>query len=64
MRLSAHVRQNGIDPFTADDILFVSQHAGKTPDGLILVGGQAIETWGIFFTTGFRAQTGGICPIR
>lgn len=58
MRLSALVKQNGIDPFTADDILFVSKHASKAPEGLILVGGQAIETWGIFFNN--LAPTGDV----
>lgn len=61
MRLSALVRQNGIDPFTAEDVLYVSQHASKAPEGLILVGGQAIETWGIFFNV--LAPTGDQAPL-
>jgi hypothetical protein len=61
MRLSAYVNQHGIDAFNAEDLAFVGHHANKAPDGMILVGGQALETWGIFFDV--LAPTGDKAPL-
>lgn len=49
MRLSAYVNQHGIDAFNFDDFVFVGQQVAKAPEPLILVGGQALETWGLVF---------------
>jgi hypothetical protein len=49
LRLSEYVYKNGIDKFNADDFHFVGSKLATKPDRLILVGGQAIETWGHFF---------------
>ena len=48
MRLSAYVNQNGIDAFNFEDFVFVSREVAQSPEPLILVGGQALETWGLF----------------
>ena len=61
MRLSAYVNQHGIDAFNFDDFVFVSQHVAKSPDPLILVGGQALETWGLAFKV--QAPTGDHAPL-
>lgn len=47
MRLSAYVNQHGVDAFTFDDFVFVGSKVAREPGRLILVGGQAIETWGV-----------------
>lgn len=47
MRLSLQVRRQGIDSFTRDDFRFVSSKLATDPSRLILVGGQAIEVWGV-----------------
>lgn len=49
MRLSAYVNQHGIDPFSFDDFVFVGKQVANAPAPLIVVGGQALETWGHFF---------------
>ncbi len=49
MRLSAYVHQHGIDSFTKEDFQFVTQKLAHDPARLILVGGQALEIWGVFF---------------
>lgn len=61
MRLSAYVNQNGVDPFNRGDFLFVGQHVGHSPNPLILVGGQALETWGLYFDV--MAPTGDRHPL-
>lgn len=61
MRLSAYVNQHGIDAFNFEDFLFVGQHVAKSPQPLILVGGQALETWGLVF--GVLAPTGEHTPL-
>jgi hypothetical protein len=61
VRLSAYVRQHGVDPFTFDDFLFVGEQVAKDPGRLILVGGQAIEAWGVFFDV--LAPTGERFPL-
>jgi hypothetical protein len=47
VQLSAYVNLHGVDPFTFDDFVFVGKQVAKDPSRLILVGGQAIETWGV-----------------
>lgn len=47
MRLSAYVNQHGIDAFTREDFFFVGQKLSHDPARLILVGGQALEIWGV-----------------
>lgn len=49
MRLSQYVHEKGFDAFNADDFRFVGSKLSVDPDRLILVGGQAIETWGLYF---------------
>lgn len=49
MSLSAYVNQHGIDAFTREDFSFVTSRVDKDPDRLVLVGGQSLETWGVFF---------------
>jgi len=49
MRLSAYVNQHGIDAFQFEDFIFVGRQVAKSPQPLIVVGGQALETWGHFF---------------
>lgn len=47
MRLSDLVARQGINSFTADDFNFVTSKVSDQPNRLILVGGQAIEVWGV-----------------
>ena len=61
MRLSAYVNQHGIDAFNFEDFVFVGQHVAKSPEPLILVGGQALETWGLAFNV--LAPTGEKTPL-
>lgn len=63
MRLSALVAKRGgkIDPFTFEDFLFVGNKLSTDPSRLILVGGQALETWGIYFDV--LAPTGDRHPL-
>lgn len=49
MRLSQLVKERGIDPFQFEDFLFVGQKLSLDPTRLVLVGGQAIETWGHYY---------------
>lgn len=61
MKLSDYVRENGIDPFTREDFTFVGSKLALDPNRLVLVGGQAIEVWGIFFDV--LAPTGEHEPL-
>ena len=61
MRLSAGVNQHGIDSFTREDFLFVGQKLTHDPSRLILVGGQALEVWGVIFDV--LAPTGNKHPL-
>lgn len=49
MRIRDLVAQQGVQSFTADDFNFVTSQLTEDPDRLILVGGQAIEVWGVLF---------------
>ncbi|WP_430421883.1 hypothetical protein [Methylibium petroleiphilum] len=49
MRLSELAAERGIDSFQFEDFLFVSGPLKQDPARLVLVGGQAIETWGHYF---------------
>lgn len=60
-RLSQIVSQRGVDPFTPDDFTFVATKQSIDPGRLILVGGQAIETWGVVFDV--VAPTGDRYPL-
>lgn len=46
-RLLDLVKERGISAFTYDDVKFVSKPLLKNPERLILVGGQALEVWGV-----------------
>ena len=46
-RLSTIAGQRGITPFTRDDFFYVTSKVTQEPDRLVLVGGQALETWGV-----------------
>lgn len=61
MRLSAYVNQHGIDPFQFDDFVFVGKQVAHAPTPLIIVGGQALETWGHFFSV--LSPTGEVAPL-
>jgi hypothetical protein len=61
LRLSALVNQQGVAPFTAEDFLFVGSKVATDPARLILVGGQALETWGAYFDV--LAPTGDRHPL-
>lgn len=61
MRLSAYVNQHGIDSFTREDFLFVGQKLAHDPSRLILVGGQALEVWGVLLDV--LAPTGDQFPL-
>lgn len=61
MRLSAYVNQHGVDAFTFDDFVFVGSRVARDPDRLILVGGQAIETWGVALNV--PSPTGDMHPL-
>jgi hypothetical protein len=61
LRLSALVNQRGVDPFTFEDFLFVGSKVTLDPARLILVGGQALETWGVVFDV--LAPTGDRHPL-
>lgn len=61
MRLSAYVAQHGVDAFNREDFLFVSHQVAKAHEPMILVGGQALETWGLFFDV--LAPTGDRHPL-
>jgi hypothetical protein len=49
LRISQLVRERGIDSFNLEDFKFVGSKLAIDPNRLILVGGQAIETWGHYF---------------
>lgn len=61
MRLSQHVRLHGVDAFNTDDFLFVGEKLSADPARLVLVGGQALEVWGIYFDV--QAPTGNAEPL-
>lgn len=61
MRLSELAVERGIDSFQFDDFLFVSQPLRQDPARLVLVGGQALETWGHFFSV--LPPTGDRSPL-
>lgn len=61
MRLSELAAERGIDSFEFDDFLFVSNPLRQDPSRLVLVGGQAIETWGHFFNV--LPPTGDRSPL-
>ncbi|MBK6005353.1 hypothetical protein JJB11_04540 [Ramlibacter ginsenosidimutans] len=46
-RLIEIVKERGISAFTYDDVKFVSKPLFANPERLILVGGQALEVWGV-----------------
>lgn len=45
-RLSKIVGRVGIASFNRDDFFYVTSKVSQQPDRLVLVGGQALETWG------------------
>jgi len=61
MRLSALAHQQGLASFSAEDFEFVSSQLSHEPDRLILVGGQAIEVWGVLLDE--PAPTGDTQPL-
>lgn len=61
MRLSQHAYQHGIDSFNADDFEFIGAKISEDPTRLILVGGQALEVWGLYL--GVLAPTGDTHPL-
>lgn len=61
MRLSKLASERGIDAFKFDDFLVVGQSLHQDPQRLILVGGQALETWGHVFKV--LAPTGDHEPL-
>lgn len=61
VRLSEWVSKHGVAAFTLDDFLFVGSKVATDPERLILVGGQAIETWGVLLNV--PAPTGDKHPL-
>lgn len=61
MRLSELAARDGIDSFEFEDFLFVGNSLKQDPARLVLVGGQAIETWGNFFNV--LPPTGDHAPL-
>lgn len=61
MKLSALAAERGIDAFSFEDFLFVGRQLAQDPDRLILVGGQALETWGHVFNV--PPPTGEFSPL-
>lgn len=61
MRLSQYVSEHGVDAFNFEDFLFVGSKLATDPNRLVLVGGQAIETWGHYFNV--LAPTGQHEPL-
>lgn len=46
-RISAALEQHGASPFRADDFYYVIEKTSQDPQRLVLIGGQAIEVWGV-----------------
>jgi hypothetical protein len=61
LRLSQYVSEHGVDAFNFEDFLFVGSKLATDPNRLVLVGGQAIETWGHYFNV--LAPTGQHEPL-
>lgn len=61
MRLSQYVSDHGVDAFNFEDFLYVGSKLATDPNRLVLVGGQAIETWGHYFQV--LAPTGQHEPL-
>jgi len=61
LRLSQYVSEHGVDAFNFEDFLFVGSKLATDPTRLVLVGGQAIETWGHYFDV--LAPTGQREPL-
>lgn len=60
-KLSHLVSEVGIDPFTRDDFFLVSSTVAHDPARLVLVGGQALEVWGVLLDV--LAPTGETSPL-
>lgn len=60
-RLSELVAQSGLSPFKAHDFYLVSGEVARDPSRLILVGGQALEVWGVLLKV--LAPTGDTTPL-
>lgn len=45
-KLSTLVKRVGLTPFTPEDFFYVTSKVSEEPTRLVLVGGQALETWG------------------
>lgn len=60
-RLSKLVNAAGVVAFTWDDFFLVSSSVTQDPSRLVLVGGQALEAWGVFL--GVLAPTGDQHPL-
>lgn len=61
MRIKEYVAAHGVDAVSVEDFYFVGSKVSTDPSRLILVGGQAIETWGHYF--GVVAPTGDAQPL-
>jgi hypothetical protein len=60
-RLSAIAGQLGVTPFSRDDFFYVTSKLAQEPDRLVLVGGQALETWGVLLKV--PAPNGQVNPL-
>jgi hypothetical protein len=60
-RLSAIVQQHGLTAFSRDDFFYVTSKLAQEPDRLVLVGGQALETWGVLLKV--PAPNGEVNPL-
>ena len=61
MKIKEYVDAHGVDAVSVEDFYFVGSKVSNDPSRLILVGGQAIETWGHYF--GISAPTGDAQPL-
>ncbi|VTU36967.1 hypothetical protein [Variovorax sp. PBL-E5] len=61
MRIRDYVNTHGVDAFNRDDFFFVGSKVSNDPARLVLVGGQAIEAWGLYFKV--LAPSGDVQPL-
>lgn len=61
MRIRDYVNAHGVDRVSVEDFYYVGSKVSTDPSRLILVGGQAIETWGHYFKV--PAPSGDAQPL-
>jgi hypothetical protein len=61
LRIRDYVNTYGVDAFNQEDFFFVGSKVSQDPSRLVLVGGQAIEAWGLYFKV--LAPSGNSQPL-